>query len=403
MASSLPPRLPPAAPPAPFAAQCASMMRSVARCLRAPAPRVGAAAASRGMASFTLPDLAYDYGALEPIISAEIMELHHSKHHRTYVTNMNSLHEQIEEAAAKGDASKLISLQPAYKFNAGGHLNHSIFFGGLCPPSEYEPPSGELAALIEAQFGSLEALQDKVTAATVPVQGSGWGWLGYDKAAGKLAIATCANQDPLEATTGLVPLFGIDVWEHAYYLQYKNVRPDYVKAIWQVANWKDVAARLEAAKSAVRAHVRAAEVAAPPLKRARERAPLRSKAVALAFQGGKAGGQSQTPPPSAWPLPASAGFARAPAAEALGRQQVPGELAHPLREAAHLPAQGLGQGVHAQGVAERVTQRAALARQLARGTPSAVAHGLLRRVRAAALHHGHDEGRLGVRLREAPA
>ena len=100
---------------------------------------------------------------------------------------------------------------------------------------------------IKRDFGSLEAMQEKLSASTVAVQGSGWGWLGFNKAANKLQIATCANQDPLEATTGLVPLFGIDVWEHAYYLQYKNVRPDYVKAIHRITNWKDVSARFEAA------------------------------------------------------------------------------------------------------------------------------------------------------------
>ena len=98
-------------------------------------------------------------------------------------------------------------------------------------------------AAIQRDFGSLDALKEKLSASTVAVQGSGWGWLGFNKASKKLQIAACANQDPLEATTGLVPLFGIDVWEHAYYLQYKNVRPDYVKAIWQVANWKDISQR----------------------------------------------------------------------------------------------------------------------------------------------------------------
>lgn len=109
-------------------------------------------------------------------------------------------------------------------------------------------PKGELLTMIESQWGSLEKMQDSLSVATVGVQGSGWGWLGYDKTAKKLAITTCANQDPLQATTGLIPLFGIDVWEHAYYLQYKNVRPDYVKHIFKIANWKDVAERLAAAK-----------------------------------------------------------------------------------------------------------------------------------------------------------
>jgi Fe-Mn family superoxide dismutase len=102
---------------------------------------------------------------------------------------------------------------------------------------------------IKRDFGSLESMQDKLSGSTVAVQGSGWGWLGYNKTANKLQIATCANQDPLEATTGLIPLFGIDVWEHAYYLQYRNVRPDYVKAIWQIANWADISKRFNAAKA----------------------------------------------------------------------------------------------------------------------------------------------------------
>jgi len=200
--------------------------------------------------TFTLPDLTYDYGELEPVISAEIMQLHHSKHHQTYVTNLNLANTKLEEAQHKGDISAIVSLQQVIKFNGGGHLNHSIFWQNLAPPKKGggEPPTGDLKALIEAQYGSLDTLQTTMSASTVGVQGSGWGWLGYDKVANKLTVTTTANQDPLLATTGLVPLLGIDVWEHAYYLQYKNVRPDYVKHIWKVINWSDVAARLEAAK-----------------------------------------------------------------------------------------------------------------------------------------------------------
>lgn len=109
-------------------------------------------------------------------------------------------------------------------------------------------PEGELYNLIKSQYGSLENLQTTLSTAAAAVQGSGWGWLGYDKAAKRLAVAACANQDPLQAATGLVPLLGIDVWEHAYYLQYKNVRPDYLKAIWKIVNWSDCAARLAEAK-----------------------------------------------------------------------------------------------------------------------------------------------------------
>lgn len=199
---------------------------------------------------FVLPDLEYDYAELEPYISAEIMNIHHTKHHQTYVTNLNNFSTQLEEAVEKKDVSSIVSLQQAIKFNGGGHLNHTIFWKNLIPVSKGggDLPTGELRSMIEGQYGSLDALQTSMSASTVAVQGSGWGWLGYDKINKKLSITTTFNQDPLQATTGLVPLLGIDVWEHAYYLQYKNVRPDYLKNIWSIINWKDVAERLEAAK-----------------------------------------------------------------------------------------------------------------------------------------------------------
>jgi len=195
----------------------------------------------------SLPDLSYDYGALEPIISGEIMQIHHSKHHQTYVNNLNVAEEQLAEAQEQGDVSKIISLAPALKFNGGGHLNHSIFWTNLTPNGTGQP-TGDLLTAINNDFGSLDNMKAKLSGSTVAVQGSGWGWLGYNKGTGRLEIATCGNQDPLEATTGLVPLLGIDVWEHAYYLQYKNVRPDYVKAIFDVVNWDNVAERLANAK-----------------------------------------------------------------------------------------------------------------------------------------------------------
>lgn len=194
----------------------------------------------------TLPDLPYDYNALEPHISAEIMQLHHCKHHATYVNNLNVGEEKLAEAQVKSDTATIISLAPAIKFNGGGHINHSIFWTNLSPNGGGEP-SGKLAEAIKADFGSFETMRDKLTAASVGVQGSGWGWLGYNKDSGLLQITTCANQDPLQATTGLVPLLGIDVWEHAYYLQYKNVRPDYVKSIFNIVNWPNVAERYKAA------------------------------------------------------------------------------------------------------------------------------------------------------------
>ncbi|PIO38428.1 hypothetical protein AB205_0154370, partial [Aquarana catesbeiana] len=136
------------------------------------------------------------------------------------------------------DVTAQISLQPALKFNGGGHVNHSIFWTNLSPSGGGEP-QGELLKAITSDFGSFEKFKDKLTAMSVAVQGSGWGWLGYNKESNRLQVTACANQDPLQGTTGLIPLLGIDVWEHAYYLQYKNVRPDYLKAIWNVINWQN--------------------------------------------------------------------------------------------------------------------------------------------------------------------
>ncbi|KAL3316847.1 Superoxide dismutase [Mn], mitochondrial [Cichlidogyrus casuarinus] len=196
----------------------------------------------------TLPDLPYDYNALEPVISAEIMQLHHSKHHSTYVNNLNVAEEQLAEAIHKQDISKIIALHSAIKFNGGGHINHSIFWQNLSPNGGGEP-EGRLASAIQKEFGSFEEFKKKMSASTVAVQGSGWGWLGFNKTTKSLEIVACPNQDPLEGTTGLVPLLGIDVWEHAYYLQYKNVRPDYVNNIWKIINWKDVGSRFEKASA----------------------------------------------------------------------------------------------------------------------------------------------------------
>lgn len=193
---------------------------------------------------FTLPELPYDFSALEPVISAKIMQLHYSKHHNAYVTNLNKAMEQLAEAEQKQDLAAEIALQSVIKFNGGGHINHSIFWTNLSPVNKNggKPPEGALAAAINQEFGSLEKFIEHFSAKTIAIQGSGWGWLGYNKARGKLCTATCDNQDPL-STKGLIPLLGIDVWEHAYYLQYENVRADYVKAIWNIINWKNVAER----------------------------------------------------------------------------------------------------------------------------------------------------------------
>ena len=208
---------------------------------------MGQTNSKQGMTTYQLPPLPYDFNALEPVISAEIMNLHYTKHHQGYVTNLNKALEQYHDAACKNDLPAMIALQPAIRFNGGGNINHTIFWNNLAPKKSGggTPPEGKLAAAIQAEFGSLDKFIENMSAKTVAIQGSGWGWLGYNKAKNRLEIATCDNQDPL-STKGLVPLLGIDVWEHAYYLQYKNVRADYVKAIWSVVNWKNVAERYAA-------------------------------------------------------------------------------------------------------------------------------------------------------------
>ena len=193
---------------------------------------------------YKLPDLSYDFNALEPVISAEIMQLHYSKHHNAYVTNLNIALEKYHDAESKGDIAAMIALEPAIRFNGGGHVNHSIFWTNLAPVSQGggEAPSGVLSEALKKEFGSVETFIEKMSAQTVAIQGSGWGWLGCHKDSKKLIIAACGNQDPL-STQGYIPLLGIDVWEHAYYLQYKNVRADYVKNIWKIVNWKNVEGR----------------------------------------------------------------------------------------------------------------------------------------------------------------
>lgn len=197
--------------------------------------------------TYKLPELPYDFSDLEPVISADIMTLHYSKHHAGYVTNLNTSLEKYAEAEKKQNLPAMIELQQAIRFNGGGHLNHSIFWTNLAPVNKGGEPEGELLEAIKREFGSLKTLIKKLSAATIGIQGSGWGWLGYDLAGNKIIITTCPNQDPL-CLKKYVPLLGIDVWEHAYYLDYKNVRADYVKEFWKIVNWKNVQERFTSIK-----------------------------------------------------------------------------------------------------------------------------------------------------------
>lgn len=199
--------------------------------------------------TYKLPELPYDFSDLEPVISADIMKLHYSKHHAGYVTNVNASLEKYAEAEKKQDLSAMIELQQDIRFNGGGHLNHSIFWTNLAPINKGggEGPEGELLEAIQREFGSLETLIKKLSSAAIGIQGSGWGWLGYDLIENKIIVTTCPNQDPL-CIKKYVPLLGIDVWEHAYYLDYKNLRANYVKEFWKIVNWKNVQERFSSIK-----------------------------------------------------------------------------------------------------------------------------------------------------------
>ena len=195
---------------------------------------------------YVLPDLPYAYDALEPHISAEIMELHHSKHHQNYVNGANAALEKLEAARKDGSIAAVVTaLSKDLAFNLGGHTNHSLFWENLSPNGGGKP-AGELAAAIDEDFGSFEEFQKHFAAAALGLQGSGWAVLAYDKIGERLVIEQMTDQQG-NLSIDLVPLLLLDMWEHAFYLQYKNVKADYVAAVWNVFNWDEVAARYAAA------------------------------------------------------------------------------------------------------------------------------------------------------------
>jgi superoxide dismutase, Fe-Mn family len=198
------------------------------------------------MADYTLPDLPYDYAALEPSISGTIMELHHSKHHQTYVTGANTALAQLAEARDSDNLANVNKLEKDLAFNLGGHVNHSIFWTNMSPDGG-DRPTGELAAAIDDNFGSFDKFQAHFTATALGVQGSGWAVLAWDSIGQRLLIVQFFDQQG-NLPAGIVPLLMLDVWEHAYYLDYKNVRADYVKAFWNIANWANAQERLTAAR-----------------------------------------------------------------------------------------------------------------------------------------------------------
>ncbi|MGS2664506.1 superoxide dismutase [Corynebacterium glucuronolyticum] len=197
---------------------------------------------------YTLPELDYAYDALEPHISAEIMELHHSKHHAGYFKGANAALKALEEErAGEANADRIRAYTKNLAFNLGGHTNHSIFWKNLSPNGGGEP-TGELAEAIKADFGSFEQFKAHFSAVATGLQGSGWAVLGYDHLSGHLIIEQLTDQQG-NISVNFTPLLMLDMWEHAFYLQYKNVKADYVKAVWNVFNWDDVAERYAAAKA----------------------------------------------------------------------------------------------------------------------------------------------------------
>lgn len=198
------------------------------------------------MAKYTLPDLPYDYAALEPHISGKIMELHHSKHHQAYVTGANTALEQLAEARDSGNLANVNKLEKDLAFNLGGHVNHSIFWTNLSPQGGGQP-EGELKAAIDEFFGGFDKFQAHFTAAATGIQGSGWAVLSWDVIGEQLIIQQLFDQQSNTAQ-GTIPVFQLDMWEHAFYLDYLNVKADYVKAVWNIADWQNVARRLDAAR-----------------------------------------------------------------------------------------------------------------------------------------------------------
>ena len=199
------------------------------------------------MADYTLPDLPYDYSALEPAISPRIMELHHDKHHAAYVTGANLALEKLAESREAGKFDTVNMLEKNLAFNLGGHINHSIFWKNLSPEGG-DKPDGELGAAIDDNFGSFDIFRAQFEAVALGIQGSGWAIAAWDTLSQKLVIVQLYDHQANIAPT-LVPVAILDMWEHAFYLDYLNVKADYVKAWWNIVNWADAQERFAAASA----------------------------------------------------------------------------------------------------------------------------------------------------------
>lgn len=197
--------------------------------------------------AYTLPELDYDYAALEPHISARIMELHHSKHHKAYVDGANAAVAKLEELRDSGDYAAVNGVEKNLAFHLGGHTNHSVFWKNMSPDGGGQP-DGEVKAAIDEYFGGFEKFQAHFNANANAIQGSGWSIWAWDTLAERPHIMQLFDQQG-NIPVGQIPLLQLDMWEHAFYLQYKNVKGDYAKAWWNVVNWADAQARFSAARA----------------------------------------------------------------------------------------------------------------------------------------------------------
>ena len=199
------------------------------------------------VAEYVLPELDYDYAALEPAISGEINELHHSKHHAAYVKGANDTIDKIAAAREAGDFSSIVGLETTLAFNLAGHGMHVIWWKILSPRGG-DKPTGELAAAIDEHFGSFDKFRAQMEAVSTTIQGNGWGVLAWDPIGERLITQQLRDHHSNLAIT-TTPLLVFDIWEHAYYLQYRNVKAGYVKQLWNVVNWDEVAKRFEDARA----------------------------------------------------------------------------------------------------------------------------------------------------------
>lgn len=200
--------------------------------------------------TYALPDLPYDYSALEPHYSARILELHHDKHHAAYVAGANVTLERLADARSRDDFDAINQLQKNLAFHVSGHVLHSLLWTNLSPAGG-GMPDGELAVAIVEFFGSFEAMRNQLNAAANSVQGSGWGALAWEPFGGRLVVEQVYDHQG-NIGNGTIPLLVLDMWEHAYYLQYENQKQDWVTAFWQIVNWPDVTTRFQ--------HVRALQL-----------------------------------------------------------------------------------------------------------------------------------------------